>query len=137
MRHASSGLPLTERLRRRIWGTDSPPGLEDPYGGPRYLEKRRLERQGGDQPEETAAEPAAEELNILESEAVPRTAQKPHVPRERGLRPENAWGSVYNHNPVQFDPNYVPAETWDGLERVGRSPRWGEKSPGAGGSFRP
>jgi hypothetical protein len=26
-------LPFTERVRRKLWGTDKPPGLADPYGG--------------------------------------------------------------------------------------------------------
>jgi hypothetical protein len=33
------------------------------------------------------------------------------------------WRSVPT-DPVQADPNYVPAETWDGLERVGFSGHW-------------
>jgi hypothetical protein len=36
-----SSLPRTERLRRRIWGTDEPPGMEDPYGGPSIVEQRK------------------------------------------------------------------------------------------------
>jgi hypothetical protein len=31
LRPADKKLPITERLRRRIWGTDQPPGQEDPY----------------------------------------------------------------------------------------------------------
>ncbi|KAH6719135.1 ribosomal subunit 39S-domain-containing protein [Leptodontidium sp. MPI-SDFR-AT-0119] len=39
---------LTEKLRRKIWGTDSPPGLEDPYGGKSVFDqtkKREWEEQ--------------------------------------------------------------------------------------------
>ncbi|RDL42062.1 uncharacterized protein BP5553_02041 [Venustampulla echinocandica] len=32
-------VPLSERVRRRIWGTDQPPGQEDPYGGPGILDQ--------------------------------------------------------------------------------------------------
>lgn len=39
---------MTEKLRRKIWGTDSPPGLEDPYGGKSVFDqtkKREWEEQ--------------------------------------------------------------------------------------------
>jgi hypothetical protein len=31
----------TERIRQKIWGTSEPPGLEDPYGGPSNIEKKK------------------------------------------------------------------------------------------------
>jgi hypothetical protein len=34
-------VPLTEKIRQRIWGTNKPPGLEDPYGGKSVFEKTR------------------------------------------------------------------------------------------------
>lgn len=40
-RHASSASQfdsLTRKIRRKIWGTDNPPGQEDPYGGPSQFE---------------------------------------------------------------------------------------------------
>ena len=40
IRHNSSALPVTERIRRKLWGTDNPPGLKDPYGGRSILERR-------------------------------------------------------------------------------------------------
>ena len=43
-RHASSTSrsdSLTERLRRKLWGTDNPPGHEDPYGGLSTFEQRQ------------------------------------------------------------------------------------------------
>jgi len=42
---APGKLPRTERLRRKIWGTDEPPGLEDPYGGPSIVEERQAARE--------------------------------------------------------------------------------------------
>ncbi|RDW71732.1 hypothetical protein BP5796_07766 [Coleophoma crateriformis] len=38
--------PFTERVRRRIWGTDSPPGLADPYGDASVFDqtKKRAQR---------------------------------------------------------------------------------------------
>ena len=43
-RHASStsdNIPFSEKIRRKIWGTDNPPGQEDPYGGLSIAEQRR------------------------------------------------------------------------------------------------
>jgi hypothetical protein len=45
-RHANS-LSLTERLRRKRWGTDAPPGAADPYGGPGEVERLGLLRGKG------------------------------------------------------------------------------------------
>ena len=46
-------MPLTEKLRRKIWGTDNPPGLEDPYGDRSVFDQskkkeRRLEKEERD-----------------------------------------------------------------------------------------
>ena len=35
----------TEKLRRKIWGSDTPPGQEDPYGEESVLDRRRRERE--------------------------------------------------------------------------------------------
>ena len=60
IRHNSSGsIPFTEKVRRKLWGTDNPPGLKDPYGGGSVLE-----------------EPSSEEVDV-----VPTAAQEsPYVP---------------------------------------------------------
>lgn len=36
---ANGNVPYTERIRRRIWGTETPPGLKDPYGNRSVLDK--------------------------------------------------------------------------------------------------
>ena len=43
-RNASSS-SFTDRLRKRIWGTDEPLGQKDPYGGPGIIERRRQEQE--------------------------------------------------------------------------------------------
>ena len=49
LRHASdNSTPITERVRRKLWGTDKPPGLEDPYGDNSVLWKKK---EGGAAPE--------------------------------------------------------------------------------------
>lgn len=37
-------LSTTERLRRKIWGTDTPPGYKDAYGGPSIAEEKEAAR---------------------------------------------------------------------------------------------
>ncbi|KAF4635959.1 hypothetical protein G7Y89_g2130 [Cudoniella acicularis] len=34
-------VPITERIRQRIWGTDQPPGQVDPYGGASVFDKTK------------------------------------------------------------------------------------------------
>jgi hypothetical protein len=150
MRNASSGLPFTERLRRKMWGTDNPPGMKDPYGGPSYFEQRRQEVQaehekGGD----SEAAPITPERETPESALVSYkpvalghgatssarnwTAASRAVSRP-GLRPLR---KLVSQDPEKEDFEYVPAETWDGLEQVGLSGHWSEAEPIPEESFRP
>ncbi|KAL2012742.1 hypothetical protein VTN00DRAFT_267 [Thermoascus crustaceus] len=77
-RNASSGnTPFTEKVRRKIWGTDNPPGLKDPYGGEGVIEKSlRKRREAKGEIEESAPEPAAEEAAV-EEEISPAGDYKP------------------------------------------------------------
>ena len=84
-------LAFTDRLRNRIWGTQEPPGDKDPYGDASVFD--RTKKGGTAQFEEDPAE-------------VETAAEKAARRKER--REKN-----------KKDPNYVPAETWDGLEIVG------------------
>ncbi|KAI9850775.1 MAG: hypothetical protein M1838_005108 [Thelocarpon superellum] len=59
-----ASVPFTERLRRQIWGTDTPPGQADPYGGEGLLEqtaKRRGKEQAAPPPTETPSSTATGE----------------------------------------------------------------------------
>ena len=47
-RRLASTSPFSERLRKKIWGTDTPPGQEDPYGPPGVVEQNRKDRELGD-----------------------------------------------------------------------------------------
>lgn len=43
-RHASSTSSsdsVSQKIRRKLWGTDNPPGQEDPYGGPSQIEQKK------------------------------------------------------------------------------------------------
>jgi hypothetical protein len=85
-------VPRTERLRRRIWGTDEPPGLEDPYGGPSIVEERQAARE-------------MEKASSKKEELAPRSQSK----------------QLKATTPI-LDASYEPAKTWDGLEEVGELP---------------
>lgn len=111
-RSKSSNLPFTERLRRKIWGTDNPPGLEDPYGGPGYFERRRQRQRG--------------ERGAQEGREIPAPQSAPIDSSEPVLNESAPWRSVPIDDPELVDPAYVPAETWDGLEHVGSSGDWRE-----------
>ncbi|EAW11823.1 mitochondrial 54S ribosomal mL50 protein [Aspergillus clavatus NRRL 1] len=107
LRNASNATPLTERVRRKIWGTDSPPGLKDPYGGEGVLE-RRWKNQPGKEEEGLASEPA----QALETE----TAATEEIVSE---------------------DNYVPASSWKGLPRVGHLGKWSDLPPSPADTFNP
>src|ERR1700722_2875318 len=87
-------LSYTEKMRRKIWGTDQPPGQEDPYGGPSFADERKATRVN----DQRKAPLPNEEDDVDESE---RESQKTS---NGGL------------------DAYEPAETWDGLIEVGELP---------------
>jgi hypothetical protein len=82
-----------DKLRKKIWGSDKPPGLENPYGDGSILEQneRRRQRQKKDN-------------EVKDSEVKQRPQQKAKA-----------------YKPVS---SYEPAETWDGLQRVGGYGNW-------------
>lgn len=95
-RFASGDNSWTERVRRRIWGTDHPPGQDDPYGPStsRDQEKNR---------DATEAEP---------HEATP-DKPTPDEPTPDQPTPDKASG-------IKSDKrDYVESITWDGLDRIG------------------
>lgn len=61
-RNASGDTPFTEKVRRKIWGTDNPPGLKDPYGGEGVIEKAFRRRSQGQVEQEQAPEVESEEV---------------------------------------------------------------------------
>ncbi|KAK6586303.1 hypothetical protein PZA11_001360 [Diplocarpon coronariae] len=93
---------LTEKLRRKIWGTDNPPGQKNPYGDASVFDRMRMRK---------------EEQRIKDEEAARALVAKPKagsVPRAK--KPPG----------TKQPTKYQPANTWDGLEYVGgpvRDPR--------------
>lgn len=81
----------TEKWRRKIWGTDTPPGLADPYGGPSVFEQRR-------------------EMLQLDP------PKKPQEVEGRTDAPAVVEEDV--EDDVNID-NYKPATTWEKLPRIG------------------
>lgn len=83
VRYASGGTtPFTEKIRRKIWGTDKPPGLADPYGGESRLEKRLRERR------EALSEEVEEEAYTAEEGDVVNTT----LPE--GYKPAETWDGL-------------------------------------------
>lgn len=87
---------MTDRLRQKIWGTDQPPGLEDPYGDKSVFDqtKKRQEKQN------------AEDANV--------TKKGPH--KAKRAKQQNTQKA---QKATEFSRRYKPAVTWDGLEEVG------------------
>lgn len=96
IRHNSGSTSVTERIRRKLWGTDRPPGLKDPYGGRGILE-RRLGRKG----QSDADAQQVSEADIDSDEFA-------------DIAPPD---------------DYIPATTWDDLERIGHLGKWSDYSP--------
>ena len=153
IRNASSGLPFTERLRRAMWGTDNPPGMKDPYGSPSYFERRRQEAQA--EREKHGDSAPALVLREEKTSGPALVSYKPVAPKHKetssakyrhnkittsrvASRPEpRPLGRSVSQDPENEDLEYVPAETWDGLEQVGLSGHWSEADPIPEESFRP
>jgi hypothetical protein len=130
VRH-NSKLPFTERLRRKIWGTDNPPGLKDPYGGPSFLERYREERKQTRQRNsgEVASEPQQEihsEQSDQQERAEPRSQlDLPSHEAPQHYEAVQSTPSVLDRADAQQHPDNVPraeykeATTWTDLEWVG------------------
>ena len=108
---SSSNIPFTEKIRRRIWGTDNPPGLADPYGGESFLERRARERALQRQPRQDNA--VEEEVEEVEEET--------RVIDQKDL----------------MDHEYKPADTWEGLRHVGHKGDWRDMPPTLADEFYP
>ena len=91
-------LPFGEKLRRKIWATDTPPGQKNPY------ERLTPEQRAKEIEEREAA--ASEELEY-EDEASDQEA--------KGV-------------PSPVTDGYVQAATWDGLDQIGGSEGWWEEA---------
>ncbi|PLB54264.1 hypothetical protein P170DRAFT_431892 [Aspergillus steynii IBT 23096] len=106
LRNASSdNAPLTERVRRKLWGTENPPGLKDPYGGEGVLERKFKKTQAEGQ-DETVAE------TTQVSEAEYEAAE------------DAAVGDAYE-----------PAATWEGIPHIGHLGRWTDLPPSEADSY--
>lgn len=143
---SNQNLPFTEKLRRKIWGTDNPPGLKDPYGGPSFLERRQMRAEERKRQEEQQAELEAAEKELDKEIANEETTQIKQVedsmiyhaaeaPKE--LRTSNQQARIglddlkssMAPNDFADDEPYEPAETWDGLRHIGHRGHWRDMPP--------
>lgn len=112
---SSSNIPFTEKIRRKIWGTDNPPGLADPYGGPSFLERRRNER---------ALQKQSQLQPTPEEEMAQGQKMQEFAPGEK-IRTDSP---ISARNELEKG-GYVPADTWDGLQHLGHKGHWSEMPP--------
>jgi len=101
----TSNPDFLERTRRRIWGTDTPPGAADPYARPAPVT------------EESAVSPL-EEGELEDVDIARRMAEDQYRQDKAELQ------SQVEQAPTHED--YVPATTWEGLEMVGGEKEWDE-----------
>ncbi|KAH7403423.1 ribosomal subunit 39S-domain-containing protein [Cadophora sp. MPI-SDFR-AT-0126] len=68
LRAANNGkVTLTEKLRRKIWGTDNPPGLEDPYGSTSVFDQTKKKERHREKEERDAARLEAQSAAEIEN----------------------------------------------------------------------
>lgn len=95
-------ITYTDRLRNKIWGTDSPPGLDDPYGGASILEKK-MQRGKAPVEEETETEETTEAKTTF------TTPASTYVPAETWDGLEEVGGEQIWESEHPFQ-SFVPSE---------------------------
>ena len=102
---------LTQSLRKRIWGTDTPPGPKDPY------RKEGKASQIVTEPREPSRAP---------DRVLARGQEDAREPVEEDQGQAQAKGA---DEQVNVDTsNYVPAANWDGLIAIGGPTGWWEEA---------
>jgi hypothetical protein len=99
-RASSRAILDTEKWRKKIWGTDKPPGAADPYGGPSAAEKYAAERK-----EKTGAD---EEARVVEEDMDMST----YEPADNwvGLEEVGGKGIWWKGRPEPGFEGYIPAQ---------------------------
>lgn len=143
---SNSDIPFTEKLRRKIWGTDNPPGLKDPYGGPSFLERRLAQRKQRRGEVEEATEVPPEPTDVGSTRfPTPQSeeTQSPTTSRSRRGRSYNPHGfesatPAPVRPPTYLGPRpYRKAETWEGLEWLGHRGEYQFQDPKEADEYTP
>ena len=92
--------PFTERLRQKIWGTDNPPGQDDPYGDGSVFDKTKKPKQTIELRQQETYE-----ARMNDEEAVARDLEN-------------------ETNTTTSTGSSKRAKSWDGLQWVGGGPVW-------------
>jgi hypothetical protein len=139
VRH-NSDLPFTEKLRRKIWGTDNPPGLKDPYGGPSFWERRRAEKerarlqQSGESEQQPQTDLEPDSRSRPQLELSPTTARETSDVDRSPAVLDRADAEQYQSIPAE---PYKKATTWDGLDWVGHKGEYKFQNPKEGDVYVP
>ena len=89
---ANTNVPFTEKIRQKIWGTDQPPGLEDPYGDKSVF----------DQTQKRTKEREVEIRSEPQSAAITDSTYEPAATWD-GLQKVGGFGNWWKHN---WDPDH-------------------------------
>jgi copper chaperone CopZ len=105
-------VPFTEKIRQRIWGTDRPPGQEDPYGDKSVFDKTK-ERAKIEEAEER-------EEQLVASKPKPDLSTYEPASTWDGLEKVGGFGSWWKEN---WDPDhqfkgFLPAEVMKDSDEV-------------------
>lgn len=137
-RHASSSnddnkISFAEKLRRKIWASDVPPGQKDPYArlSPEERDKEIQERaelaekisrrnQKLRQKSQTTDEATQEASTMKRREAAA-------LEKSVGSGISNAETASQGSNPYNLE-KYSEAVTWDGLDQIGGAEGWWEEA---------
>ena len=110
LRAANGKVPFTERVRKRIWGTDAPPGLEDPYGDKSIFDKTK----------QRAKEEEAEEREARKEAARPDLSSYEPASTWDGLEKVGGFGHWWKNNwdPDNHFQGFLPAEVINDPDEV-------------------
>lgn len=127
-RHASSGqTPFTDRLRQRIWGSDKPPGLEDPYGGEGVISKalrKSRDKLDGEQEQVVQAQ-VVQEQELYRDQA------------DEQAEAAAAAAQVGRGKDSQYTGEFTPAATAEGLRVIGHQNKWTSVGPKKADKYSP
>lgn len=99
-RPADKKIPFTEKVRRKIWGTDQPPGLENPYGDSSVFDRTKERAR-----EQRAAEKEAEQEARKATRLTMADVDPSYVPATNweGLERVGGFGNWWKEN---WDPEH-------------------------------
>lgn len=131
IRH-STGSPFLDKVRKKIWGTENPPGLANPYG-PSWRERQRMQQQEQQRRKNLSPRQLAEE-DALRAQELQRSTSNTSRLQQQPFEDDEP--TEDDASPLRTG-EYVPAENWQGLEHVGHKGHWKDVAPTKADAYYP